>query len=319
MSKSSFLSSNKSLRRQPQQKRGQQRVEKILLAAAEVFAEAGFAAATIQQIADRANTAVGSIYQFFPDKLSIFRALLSEHIQQQEILEADFFAADLNRPLMQVISEYIDTQACYFEQPIPHCIALQDYLQPIAGLSTLIEDMPERISMSLKRHTNFYRRRNPNLSEAKSELLSEVAHNMSNSLFLSALKSDAQRRQEIYAEIKDVLYGYLNPYIGDHFLVLHSQLMICPDCQSDRVAKNGRQQGKQRYICRGCGRQFVDRYVERGYPLEIRHKCLDLYQQGISFREIERSTGVSHNTVINWVKNMQSESDRIPENSPKIH
>jgi AcrR family transcriptional regulator len=304
MSKSSSLSSKKTLRRQPQQKRGKQRVEKILLAAAEVFAEAGFAAATIQQIADRANTAVGSIYQFFPDKLTIFQALLSEHMQQEEILEADFFATDLNRPLMQIIGEYIDTQAGYFEQPIPHCIALQDYLQPIAGLSTLIEDMPDRLSISLKRHANFYRRRNPNLSEVKSELLSEVAHNMSNSLFLSALKSNVQRRQELYAEIKDVLYGYLNPHIGDHLLVLHSDKMICPDCQSDRVAKNGRQQGKQRYICRGCGRQFVDRYVAKGYPLEIRQKCLDLHHQGISFREIERSTGVSHNTVINWVKDV---------------
>jgi transposase-like protein len=83
--------------------------------------------------------------------------------------------------------------------------------------------------------------------------------------------------------------------------------MICPDCQSDRVAKNGHQQGKQRYICRECGRQFVDRYVERGYPLEMRQRCLDLHAQGVSFREIERSTGVSHNTVINWVKNMQIE------------
>jgi transposase-like protein len=118
-------------------------------------------------------------------------------------------------------------------------------------------------------------------------------------------RSDEQHRQELYAEIKNVLYVYLNPHIGDHLLAPHSQKMICPDCQSDRVAKNGKQQGKQRYVCRGCGRQFVDRYVERGYPLEIRQQCLDLHAQGISFREIERNTGVSHNTVINWVKNIQ--------------
>jgi AcrR family transcriptional regulator len=68
MNKSSLMSSPNSLRRQPKQQRGQQRVAKILTAAAEVFAEVGYAAATTQQIADRANTAVGSIYQFFPDK-----------------------------------------------------------------------------------------------------------------------------------------------------------------------------------------------------------------------------------------------------------
>jgi AcrR family transcriptional regulator len=304
MSKSSSLSSNKSLRRQPQQQRGQQRVEKILLAAAEVFAEAGYAAATIQQIADRASTAVGSIYQFFPDKLAIFHALSLKHSQQAELLDATFLAADIDRPLVQLASEFVDMWASYLEQPIPRCIILQYHLQPIPGLFPSIDEMQYRQSIQIDRHARMYRQRNPNLNEAKSKLLSEVGHNLCNSLFLRALKSDVRHRQELYAEIKDVICSYLNPHIGDHLLPTHNKKMMCPDCQSDRVAKNGRQQGKQRYVCRGCGRQFVDRYVERGYPLEIRRKCLDLHQQGVSFREIERSTGVSHNTVINWVKSL---------------
>jgi transposase-like protein/AcrR family transcriptional regulator len=307
MSKSSSLSSDRTLRRQPQQKRGQQRVEKILIAAAEVFAEAGFAAATIQQIADRASTAVGSIYQFFPDKLAIFNALFAEHLRLTETIEANFFAQDINFPLDRGISEYIDAYAIYYEQPIPRCIVVQYYLEPIDGMDVMMADLPNLQSISFKRHANFYRQRNPNLTIAKSELLSEVAHKIVQGLVPNALKTDEKYRQDIYAEIKDVLYGYLNPHIGDHLLVLHTQKMICPNCQSDRVAKNGHQQGKQRYICRECGRQFVDRYVERGYPLEMRQRCLDLHAQGVSFREIERSTGVSHNTVINWVKNMQIE------------
>jgi AcrR family transcriptional regulator/transposase-like protein len=308
MSKSSSLSSNDNLRRQPQQQRGQQRVNKILLAAAEVFAEAGFAAATIQQIADRANTAVGSIYQFFPDKLAIFQALESEHVRQLEILDAESLTPNLHRPLVEILSELIDTWATYFEHPIPRCVVLQYYLQPIPGLFATIDENFDRQSILSEKHANLYRQRNPNLSEAKSKLLSEVAFNLCNSLFLRAIQSDDRHRQELYAEIKDVLYGYLNPHIGDRLLPMHNQKMICPDCQNDRVAKNGRQQGKQRYVCRGCGRQFIDRYVERGYPLEIRQRCLDLHAQGISFREIERSTGVSHNTVINWVKNLEDRS-----------
>jgi AcrR family transcriptional regulator/transposase-like protein len=308
MSKSSSLSSGKTLRRQPQQKRGKQRVEKILIAAAEVFAEAGFAAATIQQIADRATTAVGSIYQFFPDKLAIFNALFAEHLRLTECIEADFFAKNVDRPLDLGISEYIDAYAIYFEQPIPRCVVLQYYLQPIGGMASIMADIPNLQSISLKRHANFYRQRNPNLSKPKSELLSEVAHNIVQGLVPNALKSDEKYRQEIYTEIKDVLYGYLNPHIGDHLLQVSNQLMICPACQSDRAAKNGRQQGKQRYICRECGRQFLDRYTQRGYPQEIRQKCLDLHAQGIGFREIERQTGVDCNTVINWVKNIESNS-----------
>jgi AcrR family transcriptional regulator/transposase-like protein len=307
MSKSSSLSSDKTLRRQPQQQRGKQRVEKILVAAAEVFAEAGFAAATIQQIADRANTAVGSIYQFFPDKLAIFNALFAEHMRLTERIEADFFAQDINFPLDQGISEYLDAYALYYEQPIPRCIVLQYYLQPIGKMDTMMADIPTLQAISFRRHANFYRQRNPNLTIAKSELLSEVAHNIVQGLVPNALKSDQKYRQEIYAEIKDVLYGYLNPHIGDHLLQVSNQLMICPDCHSDRVAKNGRQQGKQRFVCKGCGRQFLDRYTPRGYPQEIRQKCLNLHTQGIGFREIERQTGVDCNTVINWVKSTQSE------------
>jgi AcrR family transcriptional regulator/transposase-like protein len=308
MNKSSSLSTPDPLRRKPQQKRGQQRVEKILLAAAEVFAEAGFAAATIQQIADRASTAVGSIYQFFPDKLTIFRTLLTAHLEHIEILEAAFFASDPNRPLRQVISEYIDSYASYLEEPISRCVILQDYLQPIGGLSSLMGDPQywiDRLMVSIKKHAELYRQRNSNLDETKSELLSEVAHYTCNSLFQSALKSEEPRRQQLYNEMKDVLYGYLNPHIGDHLLVLPSKMMICPNCQSDRIAKNGHHQGKQRHICRECGRQFMGDYIDRGYPSETRQQCLDLHQQGLSFREIERQTGVNHNTVINWVKKVE--------------
>jgi AcrR family transcriptional regulator/transposase-like protein len=315
MSKSSSLSSTQTLRRQPQQKRGQERVEKILLAAAEVFAEAGYAAATVQQIADRASTAVGSIYQFFPDKLALFQALGTKHIQQVEILSAAFLATDMKRPLRQLVSEFVDIWAGYLAQPIPRSIILQYHLHSIPDLFISLGDMRSTQLRWIDEHAQMYRRRNPNLDQAKSKLLAEVANDMCNSLFLCALQSDARHCQEIYAEIKDVLYGYLSPHIGDHLLVSqnqisdslilpisHSQLMICPDCQCDRIAKNGRQQDKQRYICRGCRRQFVDQYIARGYPLEIRQACLDLHQQGVSFREIERRTGVSHNTVINWVK-----------------
>jgi AcrR family transcriptional regulator/transposase-like protein len=308
MSKSSSLSSGQNLRRQPQQKRGQQRVEKILVASAEVFAEAGFAAATIQQIADRASTAVGSIYQFFPDKLAIFHALFTKHLQQIDIIETEFFKGAIDAPIAQKIDEYLDPYISYFEQPIPRCILIQAYLQPIEGLAEIMADLPDRALLQIDKHANLYRQRNPNLSIAKSKLVAEVLQHMCISLFLHATQSDESHRQEIYAEIKNVLYVYLNPHIGDHLLRVSNQLMICPDCQSDRVAKNGRQQGKQRYVCRGCGRQFLDRYTQRGYPLEIRQRCLALHAQGIGFREIERQTGVDCNTVINWVKDGLSKS-----------
>ena len=34
--------------------------------------------------------------------------------------------------------------------------------------------------------------------------------------------------------------------------------MKCPRCESDQLRKNGRSSGKQRYLCKACGRQFLE-------------------------------------------------------------
>ena len=300
MNKSSQMSSANSLRRQPKQKRGQQRVIKILTAAAEIFAEVGYAAATTQQIADRANTAVGSIYQFFPDKLAIFHALEAEHMEQVALVNTKLLSKDIRRPLRQMLSEMVDAHAEYFEHPIHKIVYLQYFLAPTPGLFILFDEKFDR--MIINEFTKLCQCRNPKLSLDKSELIAEVFHRTYNSLFLIALKSDLQRRQKLYVELKDLLYAYLNPYIGDDLLVLHNQVMICANCGSDRIAKNGHRHHQQRYICKACGRQFAQEYSLRGYPPQIRQQCLDLHRQGMSFREIERQTGVSHNTAINWVR-----------------
>jgi insertion element IS1 protein InsB len=78
--------------------------------------------------------------------------------------------------------------------------------------------------------------------------------------------------------------------------------MKCPNCTSQQISKDGHRRGKQNYICRDCGRQFIESYSHQGYSEEIKARCLRMYVNGSGFRAIERVTGVNHNTVINWVK-----------------
>ena len=54
--------------RAPKRERGKQRVTELLQAAVEVFAEKGYEAATMTEIAARAGAPIGSLYQFFPAK-----------------------------------------------------------------------------------------------------------------------------------------------------------------------------------------------------------------------------------------------------------
>ena len=69
MSTNSRTDNDKGLKiRTPQRTRGHERVTQLLQAGAEVFAERGFDAATMTEIAARAGASIGSLYQFFPNK-----------------------------------------------------------------------------------------------------------------------------------------------------------------------------------------------------------------------------------------------------------
>ena len=63
----------------PTRRRGRDRVAAILDAAAVVFAERGFDAATMTEIASAACTAIGSLYRFFPNKDLLADAVFSRY------------------------------------------------------------------------------------------------------------------------------------------------------------------------------------------------------------------------------------------------
>lgn len=64
----------------PKRERGRQRVAELLSAAAEVFAEKGYEAATMTEIAARAGAPIGSLYQFFPAKEVLADTLVQRYI-----------------------------------------------------------------------------------------------------------------------------------------------------------------------------------------------------------------------------------------------
>ena len=56
--------------------------EKILKAAEKVFVKKGFFPTRIEDIAETANIAKGTVYLYFPDKTSIYVALLEKHLSE---------------------------------------------------------------------------------------------------------------------------------------------------------------------------------------------------------------------------------------------
>ncbi|NEQ24346.1 MAG: TetR/AcrR family transcriptional regulator [Microcoleus sp. SIO2G3] len=208
-------SKHPSLRRQPKQKRSQQRVERILEAAAEVFAEAGYEAATTHAIASRAKTAIGSLYQFFPDKLAIFHALEERHMEQVTAIHAKLLTPQTAQlPLEQMIQQIVETFADYFEHPIPQVVYIQYFIAP-----EMFKYFDETFNQGLMQEfASLLRWRNSALSIEKSKLLAEVCLQCYNSLLLVALRSDRTHRKQLYKEIQELLVAYLRPYVGDELL-----------------------------------------------------------------------------------------------------
>jgi AcrR family transcriptional regulator len=73
----------------PQRDVGRQRVAELMQAAAAVIQERGFEAATMAEIAARADAKIGSLYRFFPNKEAVADALTRHHA---EILREEYDA-----------------------------------------------------------------------------------------------------------------------------------------------------------------------------------------------------------------------------------
>lgn len=76
------------LRRVPRQRRGQERVRRVLEVADRLLAEEGTAALTTTRVAAEAGTSVGSLYQYFPDRDAIVEALALGYMHELELLMA---------------------------------------------------------------------------------------------------------------------------------------------------------------------------------------------------------------------------------------
>lgn len=91
--------------------------------------------------------------------------------------------------------------------------------------------------------------------------------------------------------------------------------MQCPQCHSQESRKIGLSRHKrQRWQCKQCKRTYGDGDLRLVDP-KIKAKALQLYAEGNAARRIERIEKVSHNSVLNWVREeVQAKAlERVPE------
>src|SRR6202035_2707546 len=83
------MSTEAPIAKAPKRARGVQRVAELLDAGAVLFAEKGYDAATMTEIAQRAGASIGSLYQFFPSKEALAEALFGRYVERVASLLED--------------------------------------------------------------------------------------------------------------------------------------------------------------------------------------------------------------------------------------
>lgn len=80
------------------------------------------------------------------------------------------------------------------------------------------------------------------------------------------------------------------------------KIQACPNCNSERYIKSGVVKDRQRYKCKECNYFFTVNKIGKGIDDYYVNKSLQLYLEGLTYREIERILGISHVSIMNWVK-----------------
>ena len=198
-------------RRVPTQERAKKRVERIIDAASHVFAEQGFDAATMEAIAARAETSIGSIYQFFPNKLTLFNALARHY---HEKLRA-FFDLLLSGPLLEqpwadILDAGIDAFASFHEQEPGFravWVGLQVTPEVLIEGEAINRDFAKRIEAVLAaKLVNLPARTRPVVATMMVEILTAM-------LIVSARRP--AEAKALMTETKTLLRRYLAPYDGE--------------------------------------------------------------------------------------------------------
>ena len=88
--------------------------------------------------------------------------------------------------------------------------------------------------------------------------------------------------------------------------------IACPKCKNKNIIKSGIVKDRQRFRCKSCNYFFT--VLKEGKNIDPYYviKALQLYIEGVTYREIERILGISHVSVINWVKKY---GIKAPENN----
>ncbi len=203
-------------RRRPVQKRSLDRVDAILDATAEVLHDEGLAAFNTNRVAERAGVAVGSIYQYFPNKEALVDALAMRSLQRLDrVLEEAGFRDDVDPGEFagkweEILDRIIDAVADFYRNELGFRVV---WLQ---GPSAELQDKDwEHDQVLAERLERLFAEPLGHLGPARRRTVATIVVVVAGPLFGMMVRVGPRRSKTIVEETRRLLRGYLRSHLEE--------------------------------------------------------------------------------------------------------
>jgi AcrR family transcriptional regulator len=196
------------MRSSPKQERGERRVQRILAAAEQLFAERGYEATTTNEIAIRAETSIGTLYRFFPNKESIVRLLGERYAQEMHTLREKMFCPEMaTMPLVNMIDRLVDP---IVDLKTKHSGLISVFIGPKAALHLPFEYQALQ-NESVQLLETLWMKRFSHFTTEMCHLYAIIFFQIRMAFLSLAFSSPPELQEQIIVELKTNLLRYLEP------------------------------------------------------------------------------------------------------------
>lgn len=121
------------------------RRQEILHAAREVFARKGYNDATLDDVAERAEFGKGTLYNYFPNKESLFLSVIEDAFDVVKQIAIDALSSD--RPFSEKVDMFIRGELTFFFNNLESVQLMMREAHHMRGGNPLMQLMPQLLSV----------------------------------------------------------------------------------------------------------------------------------------------------------------------------
>ncbi|WP_052007286.1 TetR/AcrR family transcriptional regulator [Burkholderia paludis] len=193
------------MRKAPQQARSRATTDALLDAAAHILGERGWSGLTTNRVAEAAGVSIGSLYQYFPDKLALIDAVRQRHFD--DVLAVLDAASNPDRTRMQRVADLVDGMiAVHSRYPAAHRVLMEE--SPRGG-----DSQPARDHFDVacrQRYDTLFRVNVPDASGSTKRIGGQVLAGALSGAVHEAARQNQLASPVLRAELLALVDGYLS-------------------------------------------------------------------------------------------------------------